>query len=70
MVVGGLGFWGLGLGLLGLVFSVDAVLGLWCRASGFFGVGALFIEEYPWEINYASIPAQFVRHGVYHCVHK
>ena len=47
---GGFGNWGLWLGswirVLGLGFSIDGVWRLWC---GFVGVGALNIEEQPWE---------------------
>ena len=47
LIYGGLGFGDLGLGFwigfLGLVFSVDQVLGLWCRAFYvFWGWGSLY----------------------------
>ena len=47
---GGFGNWGLWLGswirVLGLGFLIDRVWRLW---RGFVGVGALNIEEQPWE---------------------
>ena len=40
--------WGFGVGVLdralGLGFTIDGDWGLWCRAFGFFGVGALYIN--------------------------
>ena len=59
--VGVLGFWGWS---FQLIRFWDCGVGL----SMFFGAGALYIniEEQPRDKNYASIPAQFVRHGVYH----
>ena len=48
LIYGGLGFRVLGLvsyiGFLGLGFSVDGVLGLWCGAFWVFWVGALYIN--------------------------
>ena len=43
LIYGGLGSW---IGFLGLVFSVDGVLGLWCGAFlVFWGWGSVYIQE-------------------------
>ena len=46
LIYGGLGFGDSGswIGFLGLIFSIDQVLGLWCRAFMFFGAGAVCIN--------------------------
>ena len=44
MVVGGLAFWGLGFGFWGWPFQLMGFRDCGVRSSGFFGIGALYIN--------------------------